>query len=90
MTVRIEVELDKKEFMAVAEFARMCGEPVPQLIRKLIIREATLADGYGTQDSDYEFRMHLPVESSLAIDNNTLEEGYNRIRRIMGWSEIRL
>jgi hypothetical protein len=90
LTVSIKVELDEKEFRAIAEFARMCGEPIPELMRKLVIRDATLADGYGSQDSGYEFRMLLPVEGTLPLDNKVLEENYNKIRRIMGWDEISL
>lgn len=90
MTISIKVELDEKEFRAIAEFARMCGEPIPELMRKLVIRDATLADGYGSQDPGYEFRMLLPVESTLCHDDKVLEDNYNKIRRIMGWSEIRL
>ncbi len=90
MTISIKVELNEKEFRAIAEFARMCGEPIPELMRKIAIRDATLADGYGAESSDYEFRMAVPIESTLFLDRKKLEENYNKIRRIMGWNEIRL
>jgi hypothetical protein len=90
MTISIKVELNEKEFRAIAEFAKMCGEPIPELMKKLAIRDVTLEDGYGPKDSNYEFRMVVPIESTLSLDRKTLEKNYNKIRRIMGWTEIRL
>ena len=75
---------------ALAEFARQCGESVPELVRKLAIRDATLADGYGADDSSYDFRLVLPAEGSGPSDNLAIEQNYNRVRRILGWKEIHL
>lgn len=90
MTITIRIDLEEKEFRAIEEFAKMCGESMPVLMRKIAIRDATLADGCGTDDPGYGYKMTLPVESNLTLDKNMLEEKYNRIRRIMGWSEIKL
>jgi hypothetical protein len=84
----IKVELSEKELDAVAEFARLCGESIPDLMRKLAIRDATLADGYGADDSSYDFRMILPVEGHASSDREVIERSYNRVRRILGWKEI--
>lgn len=84
----IKVELSEKELDAVAEFARLCGESIPDLMRKLAIRDATLADGYGADDSSYDFRMILPVERRASSDREVIERSYNRVRRILGWKEI--
>lgn len=84
----IKVELNDKEMDAVAEFARQCGESIPDLMRKLVIRDATLADGYGADDSSYEFRMILPTEGRASSDREVIERSYNRVRRILGWKEI--
>lgn len=73
---------------AVAEFARQCGESVPDLFRKLVIRDATLADGYGADDPSYDFRVILPLDDRALSDTQVLEFGYNRVRRILGWKEI--
>jgi len=90
MTISIKVDLNEKEFRAIAEFARMCGEPISELMRKIVIRDATLADGFGGENTDYDLRMDVPIESTLSLDRKKLEENYNKIRRIMGWNEIRL
>jgi hypothetical protein len=90
MTISIKVELNEKEYQAIAEFAKMCGEPIPELMRKMAIRDVTLADGHGAESSDYEFRMTVPIESTIYLDRKKLEENYNKIRRIMGWNEITL
>ena len=86
----VNVEMSEIEMDAAAEFARLCGETIPDLMRKLIIRDATLADGYGAEDSSYDFKLVLPPEGCSVSDNKVIEIGHNRIRRILGWSEIRL
>ena len=84
----VNVQLSEKELDAVSEFARLCGESIPDLMRKLAIREATLADGYGADDSSYDFRVTLPPEGNDSSDHEIIETGYNRVRRILGWKEI--
>ncbi|MCI0556899.1 MAG: hypothetical protein MN733_00255 [Nitrososphaera sp.] len=86
----IKIEFSEKELDAVAEYARQCGESIPNLVRKLIIREATLADGYGAEDSSYDFKVAMPPENTASADRQRLQESYNRVRRILGWSEIQL
>src|SRR5437868_11810152 len=43
--VRLTIEISTEELEAIREYARCCEEPVGQLVKKIIIREATLADG---------------------------------------------
>ena len=86
----MKVELNPQEMEAVAEFARQCGESVSDLLRKLAIREATLSDGYGADDPSYNFGVMIPVEGQYSSDQRFVEVGYNRIRRILGWREIKL
>jgi hypothetical protein len=86
----IRVDLTEKELDAVEEFARSCGESVPDLMRKLAIRDATLADGYGADDSSYDFKVVLPTEGSGISDGNDIERTYNTVRRILGWRQITL
>ena len=86
----VRVELTKKEMDAAEEFAKQCGESVPELMRKLIIRDATLADGYGADDSSYDFQLILPTEGWRSSDREVMERTYNRVRRILGWKEIQL
>lgn len=86
----IKIELSEKEMDAVQEYARQCGESIQSLVRKLVIRDATLADGYGADDSSYDFRIMLPSENSSTADRARIQDTYNRVRRIMGWKEIQL
>lgn len=86
----INIELTEKEMDAIAEYARQCGESIPNLVRKLVIRDATLADGYGADDSSYDFRVLIPLENSASGDRRWLQDSYNRVRRILGWKEIQL
>jgi hypothetical protein len=75
---------------ALAEYARQSGESTSDIVRKLVIRDVTLADGYGAEDASYDFKILLPTENSSSRDREHLQEGYNRIRRILGWKEIQL
>jgi hypothetical protein len=75
---------------AVQEYARHCGETIPSLLRKLAIRDATLADGYGSDDASYDFKIMLPSENSASADREQIQNTYNKVRRIMGWKEIQL
>ncbi len=86
----IKIELNDKEMDAIEEYARQCGESIQSLVRKLVIRDATLADGYGADDSSYDFRITLPLENSSSADRARIQDTYNRVRRIMGWKEIQL
>jgi hypothetical protein len=86
----IKIELNEKEMDAVQEYARQCGESIQSLVRKLVIRDATLADGYGADDSSYDFRIMLPSENSSSADRARIQDTYNRVRRILGWKEIQL
>ena len=86
----ITVKLSKKELDAIKEYASQCGESVPDLVRKSLIRDATLADGYGAGDTGYDFGMKMPQKMSARSDSKATEQNYNKVRRIMGWKEIRL
>ena len=86
----ITIELTHKELNAVREYANQCGETISELARKALIREATLADGYGSDDPQYEYQMMIPDEASKSKENTIIQENYNRIRRILGWREITL
>ena len=86
------VRLTKKEALAIREYASQCGETIPDLFRKAIIREATLADGYGADDEAYRYSMKLPSGQSHSIrkDQDIVQENCNKIRSILGWTSIKL
>jgi glutathionyl-hydroquinone reductase len=87
----IVVRLNDKEFEAICQYAEQCGETIPDLARKSLIREATLADGFGADDPSYNYNMTVPVRKPSARQEQRLvEQNYNRIRRILGWHEIKL
>lgn len=86
----ITAELTKKELEAIKEYASLCGETVPELIRKALIREVTLADGYGADDPQYEYQMLVPNQRLRSEERRIIQENYNKIRRILGWQEIKL
>lgn len=83
-----------EEAAAIKEYAKCCGESLPELIRKALIREATLADGFGADDLQYDYRLKLPVDVDTTSFSDTrerklVEDNYNHIRSILGWRKIR-
>lgn len=84
------VPLTKKEEAAITEYAKLCGETVPDLVRKVMIREATLADGVGSDDPFYDYAIRLPDHLSQTEERKLLEERYNKIRALLGWRPIKL
>lgn len=97
--VTITLKLTQDEAAVIRAYARLCGESMPDLIRKSLIREATLADGYGADDPQYEYGIDLPDDNSLSLSistkttysnqRQTLEDAYNHIRSILGWGKIK-
>ena len=91
-TEEIKIRLTKNEALAIMEYARQCDESVSDLIRKCVIREATLADGYGADDRSYDYSIKFPSQSpySKRRERKLTEENCNKIRDILGWKKIRL
>jgi hypothetical protein len=86
----ITSELTQPELEAIREYANQCGETISDLVRKALIREATLADGYGTDDPRYEYRMAISGKPLRSKEHKIIQENYNKIRKILGWKEIKL
>lgn len=86
----ITAELSQKELEVIREYASLCGETISDLVRKALIREATLADGYGADDPAYEYQMAILGKGVRSKERKIVQENYNKIRRILGWQEIRL
>jgi len=86
----ITTELTQKELEALREYANLCGESISDLVRKALIREITLADGYGIDDPQYEYQMAVPDRSVRSKEHKIIQDNYNKIRRILGWKEIKL
>jgi len=98
--VTVTLKLTEQEATAIHVYAKICGESIPELIRKALIREATLSDGYGADDPQYGYDIKLPdeytspwsISSSYSYTNQRqqLEDTYNHIRSILGWRKIKL
>ncbi len=88
----IAVQLTIEEALAIREYARQCGETVSDLIRKAVLRQATLADGYGSDDAEYDYCYELPTGKSLSQLQETklVEQNCNHIRSILGWTKIKI
>lgn len=86
----LTIKLSTKEAKAIAQYAELCKENIPDLIRKALIREATLADGFGSDDPQYDYRIELPNNLSSTEQRKLLEAGYNKIRALLGWRLIKL
>lgn len=86
----ITVELSQKELEAIREYSNLCGETISDLVRKSLVREITLADGYGLDDPQYEYQMVVPARTLKSKEHKIIQENYNKIRRILGWKEITL
>jgi glutathionyl-hydroquinone reductase len=86
----ITIELTHKELEALREYANLCGETISDLVRKSLIREITLADGYGADNPEYEYQMVVPARSQSSKEHQIIQDNYNKIRRILGWKEIKL
>ena len=85
----ISAKVSKKELDAITEYANACGETVSNLIRKVLIRTATFMDGSSGVE---EYRCFISIPDNLKGDEDTkLVQGtYNKIRKILGLSEIEI
>ena len=86
----IPLHLSDREMAAISEYAIQCGETVPDLVRKIAVRQATLADWFGHLDSEYDLQMQMPEKCTASARRRLTESNYNKIRHIMGLKKIRL
>lgn len=85
----ISAKVSKKELDAITEYANCCGETVSNLVRKVIISDATFMNGFGGSN-DYNYEISIPVEASGEEDTRITQNAYNKIRRMLGMNEIEL
>lgn len=86
---KIDIEFSDKEFEAITEYARMCGESLHSLVRKVLIYEITFMGGR-LSDDPIEYDHHMLIPDGISNEEIFLESNYNKIRSILGWKEIRL
>jgi len=82
----ISANVTKKELDAIREYGNACGETMSNLIRKVLLTDATFMNFY--HDSN-EFHCSISIPDNLSGDeeDQILIDTYNRIRRILGLEE---
>lgn len=83
----ISAKVSKKELDAITEYANACGETMSNLIRKVMIQEATFMKGFG-DSKEYKYEISIPDNVSGDEENKIVLGAYNRIRRILGLREF--
>ena len=82
----ISANVTKKELDAIREYANVCGETMSNLIRKVLLTDATFMNFY--QDSKiYEHEISIPDNANSDEEDQIVLDTYNRIRRILGLDE---
>jgi len=85
----VSAKVNKKELDAINEYANACGETVSNVVRKSVIRRATMMDGFH-DSNDYECEISVPENVSSEEETGIVQGAYNKIRRILGLEEIEL
>jgi len=83
----ISSRISKKEYQAIVHYANACGETISNLIRKVLIKEATFMNGFDGSP-EYECGVIVPEGVSGEEDDKITKEAYNYPRRILGFEEI--
>jgi len=86
---KITIDLSDSEYKAISAYAKQCGEKIPDLARKILIRDATLADAQGPTSPEYDVQMRVPSDLGIS-ELEQIEMNYNSNRRILGMKELRL
>lgn len=83
----ISSKISPKEYEVISHYANCCGETISNLIRKILIQEATFYGGFGG-NKEYECRIFVPENVTDEQESKIIKEGYNKSRRIIGFEEI--
>ena len=83
----VSAKISKKEYDVITHYANACGETVSNLIRKVLIKEATFLNGFGGS-KEYDCSIMIPDDCSGEEEDKIVKESYNRSRRILGFEEI--
>ncbi len=73
---------------AIQEYANACGETVSNLIRKVIIIEATFMRR-SHDSNEYDCQILIPDNLDGDTESEKIKATYNKIRRIMGLVELK-
>jgi len=83
----VSAKINPKEYDAITNYANACGETISNLIRKVLISEATFLHGFGGP-KEYACGIRIPDDCSSEEDDKIVKDAYNRSRRILGFEEI--
>jgi hypothetical protein len=89
----ISAKVSQKELEAIQEYANLCGETMSNLIRKVVIGHATFLGVCILNDPHADYECEIPVPDSIAgtaDEDKMVEAKINNIRKILGWTEIKL
>lgn len=83
----VSAKISKKEHDVIIHFANACGETVSNLIRKVLIKEATFMVGF-SGSKEYECDILIPEGCSDEKDTEITKDAFNHSRKILGFEEI--
>ena len=83
----ISANVDKKELDTLREYANACGETMSNLIRKVMISDAIFSDCFGGP-KEYQCDLSFPDNLSGEEEDEMFKNSVNRIRKVLGISEI--
>ena len=83
----VSAKINPKEYDAITHYANGCGETISNLIRKVLISEATFLHGF-SGPKEYDCGIRTPDDCSGQEEDKIVKDAYNRSRRILGFEEI--
>ena len=84
----ISAKVSKKELNAIQEYANTCGETISNLIRKIVLRDATLMNCY-PDSKEYDVEITILENASSEEEDEIVRNTHNKIRKILGVNEIK-
>ncbi len=83
----VSAKINPKEYQIISYYANVCGETISNLIRKILIKEATFMNGFGGS-SEYECCVIIPEDAAGEEESKIVKDTYNHSRKILGFEEI--
>lgn len=87
--MNVSITLDEREYEAITEYAKMCGESTFEIIKKILMQEVAFMK-YLPKDIPQEYDFHMLIPDGVSDDEKLVEENYNKIRDILGLKKIKL
>jgi len=83
----VSSKVNPKEYAVISHYANCCGETISNLIRKVLIKEATFSGGFAGS-AEYKCDVMVPDGCSSEEDSKITKDAYNYSRRVLGFEEI--